>query len=343
MFVCGQRAYFPAHYSPAAEWANSAGHTPIAMSPRMQAAALTGGLLLSAALLSGADTVATTVYARIGNGYKRVPAKDGSYKPEYYALSNGGRLEGTTSDNTIDRVTYPEVAEIASKLLALQNFHYAQSKEQAKLLLVLNWGETLSFNGMNYNYAVQQLSRAAELLAKEKMYAKEAGGEGRDIAMGEPSTKVDAMTEYLLMLRMENKVRDDINLPNAKILGYLDAINDADGIQRWAGGGDNYNDLLSDIEEPRYYLVITAYDFPELLKNGTKRLLWQTRVSVRSPGNSFDQTFVPMLKSASSYFGRDSGKLVRSEQEKARVELGDLKFLGEARDKPEESPNNENK
>jgi hypothetical protein len=142
---------------------------------------------------------------------------------------------------------------------------------------------------------------------------------------------------------MENKVRDDINLPNAKILGYLDAINDADGIQRWAGGGDNYNDLLADIEEPRYYIVITAYDFPELVKNGKKRLLWQTRVSVRSPGNSFDQSFVPMLKSASAYFGRDSGKLVRADQEKAKVELGDLKFLGEAKDKPEESPNKASK
>lgn len=292
---------------------------------------------------SADNSVTTVVYARVGKGYQRAQAKDGSFKPEFYALSNGGRLAGTTSDNTIDRVTYPEVAEIAAKLLAQQNYHYAQSKDQAKLLIVLNWGETLSFNGMNYNYAVQQLSRAAELLAKEKMYAKEAGGEGRDIAMGEPSTKVDAMTEYLLMLRMENKVRDDINLPNAKILGYLDAINEADGIQRWAGGGDNYNDLLADIEESRYYIVVTAYDFPELLKSGTKRLLWQTRVSVRSPGNRFDQSVGAMLKSASHYFGRDSGKLVRADQDKAKVELGDLKFLGEAKEESEESTNKESK
>ncbi len=306
-------------------------------------AAVLAPLVFVGSGLAAADTVATTVYARVGSGYQRAQAKDGSYKEEYYALSNGGRIAGTTSDNTIDRVTYPEVAEITARFLAQQNYHYAQSKEQAKLLLVLNWGETLSFNGMNYNYAVQQLSRAAELLAKDKMYANQSGAAERDIAMGEASTKVDAMAEYLLMLRMENKVRDDINLPNAKILGYLDAINEADGIQRWAGGGDNYNDLLAELEEPRYYIVITAYDFPELLKSGKKRLLWQTRVSVRSPGNSFDQSFVPMLKSASPYFGRDSGKLVRAEQEKAKVELGDLKFLGEVKDKPEESQTKESK
>lgn len=33
------------------------------------------------------ETVATAVYARIGNGYMRERLKDGSFKPEYYALS----------------------------------------------------------------------------------------------------------------------------------------------------------------------------------------------------------------------------------------------------------------
>ncbi len=271
------------------------------------------------------NTVTTAVYARVGSGYARAQTKDGKLRPEYYALSNGGRIGGTTSDNTIDRVTYPEVAETAARLLAQQNYHYAQSKEQATLLLVLNWGATLSFNNVNYTVAVQDLSKAVAEEAQKKMFEGDPQG-------GEEMHRVDLYAEELLKLRMANKIRDDINLPNAKVLGYLDAINDADGIQRWAGGGDNYNDLIAELEEPRYYIVITAYDFPELLKSGKKRLLWQTRVSVRSPGNSFDQSFAPMLKSASAYFGRDSGKLVRAEQEKAKVELGDLKFLGEAKD-----------
>ena len=292
------------------------------------------GLALLASALPAAETVATVVYSRVGKGYQREHLADGAFKPEHYALANGGRIAGTSSDNTIDRVTYPEVAEIAARLLAQQNYHYAQSREQAKLLLVLNWGATLSYNNVNYSRAVQELSKIVTLLNESKMYQESAR---TDSDMGD----VDVMTDQLLMLRMENRARDAINLPNAQLLGYLDAINDADGIQRWAGGGDRYNDLIADIEEPRYYIVITAYDFPELLKGGKKRLLWQTRVSVRSPGNSFDDSLVPMLKSASKYFGRDSGKLVRGEEEKARVELGELKFLGEA--KSEESPNRKSK
>lgn len=41
-----------------------------------------------------------------------------------------------------------------------------------------------------------------------------------------------------------------------------------------------------------------------------------------------------MLKNASHYFGRESGKLVRGEELRGRVELGDLKFLGEAKEQP---------
>lgn len=281
--------------------------------------------LAATVMRPAAEKVDTVVYSRIGNGYKRERRPDGSFKPEYYALSNGGRIYGTASDNTIERVTYPEVAEIAARLLRQQNYRYAQSKGQASLLLVLNWGATLSYNNVNYTVAVQDLAKAVALEAEKTMYGEDPEG-------GSEMHRVDLYADELLKLRMANKNRDDINLPNAKILGYLDAINDADGIQRWAGGGDRYNDLIADIEEPRYYIVITAYDFPLLLKGGQKRLLWQTRVSVRSPGNSFDDSFVPMLKSAAKFFGRESGKLVSGEEEKAKVELGDLKFLGEAKE-----------
>ena len=284
--------------------------------------------LLAPLLRAAEETVATVVYSRIGNGYKRERLADGSFKPEHYALANGGLIAGTGSDNTIARVTYPEVAEISARFLKQQNYHYAQSKEQAKLLLVLNWGATLSYNNMNYGQAVQQLGKAVEVLSQQRMYGSSTP---EDVA-------VDALAEQLLMVKMENRARDQINLPNAKIIGYLDAINEVNDIRRWAGGGDRYNDLIADLEEPRYYIVISAYDFPELLKSGKKTLLWQTRVSVRSPGNSFDQSFVPMLKSASKYFGQDSGKLVREEQEKAKVELGELQFLGEAKDQSEAKP-----
>lgn len=328
------------------------------MSPRLRTAALIGGFLLSAALLSGADKVATAVYSRVSNNYKRVMAKDGSYKPEYYALSNGGRIAGTTSDHTVDRVTYPQVAEIAMRLLARQSYHYAKSKEQAKLLLVLQWGSTLAPDGTH-----KQMNVAANQTASDNLKsgmtdlsgmlvsggATKAGAESEAKATLEgfgpsitsPGYKnehavvaaaVGAVESQMLRTMLDNRVRDELNHRNARVLGYADDLADSSDIRRWAGGGDRYGDLITDVEESRYFIVVSAYDFQELLKTGKQKLLWQTRVSVRSPGNTFDDTYLAMLKSASAYFGQNSGKLVRAQQEKAKVELGDLKFIGEAED-----------
>lgn len=281
------------------------------------------------------ETVATAVYARIGNGYRRERTKDGAFKPEYYALSNGGRIEGTASDVTVDRVTYPEVAQIAMRLLAQQNYHYAPSKEQAKLLIVLHWGNTIAPNTTNYSQSVNAVGAVLAANDPQGMGSLDSGMEGVGGADG-------AAESEMIRLMMENRARDRINEANARVLGYIDDINDSNDIRRWAGGGDRYVDLVADVEETRYYIAISAYDFPELLQHGKKKLLWQTRVSVRSPGNRFDDSFVPMLKSASRYFGQDSGRLIRGEESKGAVELGDLKFLGEAKE-PGKSPAREDK
>ena len=313
---------------------------------------MAGAIVLLAAHVTGwaaEETVATAVYSRIDNGYKREKAGDGSFTPEYYALSNGGRIDGTGRDNTVDRVTYPEVAEIAMRLLARQNYHYAQSKEQAKLLLVLHWGATIAPNGaINQMNIAAVMSSGATLMALQNGVSTPAAqgfAPHPAFATGGESAIADAAAQFdsqMVSLLADNRVRDRLNEQNARVLGYVDDINESNDIRRWAGGGDRYNDLIADVEETRYYFVISAYDFPGLLKQEKKKLLWQTRVSVRSPGNAFDDSMAAMLKSASKYFGQNSGRLIRGEESKGRVEFGDLKFLGEAKER-EKSPAKENK
>jgi len=325
---------------------------------------LSYGIILSAILatsaaLIAADTVATAVYSKVSNSYKRQKTKDGRFKPEYYALSNGGRIYGTTSDQTVDRVTYPQVAEIATRLLTQQNYHYAQTKEQAKLLLVLQWGSTLAPDESH-----KQANVAANQVASDNVKSKVADlqgvlvGGGASQAQAENTAKntlngfgpsimssgyrnehaalmaaADSMENQMLRTLVDNRVRDELNYRNARVLGYADDLADASDIRRWAGGGDRFKDLIIDVEESRYFIVVSAYDFQELLKTKKQKLLWQTRVSVRSPGNSFDDAYLAMLKSAAPYFGQNSGKLVRREESKGTVELGDLKFIGEVKDK----------
>jgi hypothetical protein len=323
------------------------------------------GLLTAAPLVGAAETVrtgdtkdsvATAVYSRTGNGYKRAKARDGSFKPEYYALSNGGRIYGSTSDSTVDRVTYPEVAEVAMKVLALQNYRYAQTKEQAKLLLVLNWGSTLAIDGAqrdanvaNTQVAKQELQRTQQDLKSwsespdapppsypgADIVATTTQGFGRSImfATNHEAAVINAagsVDNAISQSLMSDRVRDQLNERNARIIGYLDDLAEASDIRRFAGGGDRYTDLITEVEGARYYIVISAYDFPELVNKKKQKLLWQTRVSVRAPGNAFNETYLAMLKSASIHFGQNSGRLVRGEESRGQVELGELKYLGEA-------------
>jgi hypothetical protein len=336
------------------------------MSTLLRTAMPACGLLAAVSLVGAAetvrtgdtkDTVATAVYSRVGNGYKRAKAKDGSFKPEYYALSNGGRIYGSTSDITVDRVTYPEVAEVAMKLLAQQNYHYAQTKEQAKLLLVLNWGSTLAIDGAqrdanvaNTQVAKAELQRTQQDLKSwserpdapppsypgADIVATTTQGFGRSImfASNEEAAVMNAVGSVensMAQTLAYDRVRDQLNERNARIIGYLDDLAEANDVRRFAGGGDRYADLITEVEGARYYIVISAYDFPELVNKKKQKLLWQTRVSVRAPGNAFNETYLAMLKSASIHFGQNSGGLVRGEEGRGQVELGELKYLGEAK------------
>jgi len=321
-------------------------------------------LSLAGETFAADETVATAVYSKIGNGYKRDKAKNGSFKPEYYALSNGGRIAGTTTDLTIERVTYAEVSGIAMKLLAQQNYRYAQTKEQAKLLLVLQWGTTLvpNWDRKNANIAVAEMERKnfertqqdLESALKgpgappasypgENRVANTVNGFGRSLqfALNEEAAVANAagsLENSIANSLTDDRVRDRLNEANARVLGYMDDLADTNDIRRYAGGGDRYTDMIAEVEEGRYYIVISAYDFVELTKKDKKKLLWQTRVSVRSPGNSFDSTLAAMLKSASKYFGQNSGRLIRGEETKGTVELGELKYLGEAKVPPASTP-----
>ncbi len=268
------------------------------------------------------ETVSTAVFSRVSKEYRRQHLADGSFKPEYFALGNGGMVDGTTRDKTVERVDYPTIAQLILPELARQGYHYAKDAKQATLLLVLHWGNTVTYSDMGFRELLGPASQAAAAMQQ----LKNDGRTGADL-----DAAAAELERAIMMLEMERLMNNLYTAPNARLLGYIEDINDSNDIRRLVGvGADRYNDFMADVQESRYYVIISAYDFKEITEHGRQKLLWVTRVSVRVPGNSFDDSVRAMLKNASHYFGRESGKLVRGEEAKGTVELGDLKFLGEA-------------
>jgi len=101
-------------------------------------------------------------------------------------------------------------------------------------------------------------------------------------------------------------------------------------IQDTGGTGLGYKkqDMLNELEEDRYFVVLTALDYRLLVKERKSKMLWETRFSIREHGNAFDARIAGMAARASDYFGRDSKGLHHDDLPDGRVEIGPVKSLG---------------
>jgi hypothetical protein len=301
-------------------------------------------LCVAVSVSASTDRIVTAVYSGTYNGYKRPRAADGTFEREYYALANGSYLPGAGADASIDKVKFPQIAGLTAQLLAMRNYHLAPDSKQARFLLLITWGKTIPFNDGVYRANVDSFFDSANLYNRLRGFTGQAtpgvptGGAGAPMARGGdglPSTAnmvlQAAMDEFIsqtVQMKMFNDMRRKADERNAQVLGYVDEINQREGPARFAGGGSAFDDLIDDIENERYFFVISAYDFPTAVKTGERKLLWATRVSVQAQGNKFNETAAYMLAKASKYFGQDSGRLIRQYDREGKVTLGDLKFVG---------------
>ena len=288
------------------------------------------------------ENIVTAVYSHTYNGYQRPKAADGTFAREYYALANGSYLPGVGADASIDKVKFPQIAGLTAGLLAAHNYLLAQDAKQAQFLLVITWGKTIPLNDDVY----RNIQESFFVAMNRVMQAR--GTSGRFNSMTQPVkpqsfAEADEAEAALAQLSMANNMRLKADEHNAQLLGYVDEINERDTPARFAGAGSLFDDLNEDIENERYFFVISAYDFPTAVKTGKRKLLWATRVSVQAQGNKFNETAAYMLAKASKYFGENSGRLIRQYDPEGKVTLGDLKFVGIVPNPKNASPNDDKK
>jgi hypothetical protein len=142
----------------------------------------------------------------------------------------------------------------------------------------------------------------------------------------------NSLTGAMAMVAAENRNRDRADAQTAELLGYDSWWSETASLK---GTPREYRrqDMINELENDRYYVVIMAYDFQKMWKQKKHELLWETRFSVRQRGHEFDRQLTAMTQEASKYFGRDSHGLVHEETPVGRVELGDLKTLGTVAEK----------
>jgi hypothetical protein len=278
----------------------------------------------------------TAIYSEAAKGYVRERLPDGSLKPEQFAFGNGGHIVGETAGDPIDKLTFGDLVKVLAVPMSSRGYTQAAEPSDARLLVMVYWGTTTGTQGQSRSAEYENLQSNQKGPPPPPMAmdgANARNGQGSIAAqtarMNEVQSQMqsDIFESALAAVTEEERQRRVIDARNAMLLGYDSDLRDGQNLQNTVLG-DHFKQLLAEIEEDRYFVVMMAYDFPMLWKDKKRKLLWVTRVSIRQRGNEFGRVLPSMMQYASEYFGRDSHGLMRREIREGHVEVGEPTSVG---------------
>jgi hypothetical protein len=277
----------------------------------------------------------TAVASRKAKSYIRVQLANGTYVPETYVFGPGGVWSGEKADSTIDKLTFLDVAHMIAGPLASQNYIPDKDPRTTKLLIMVYWGTS---HGQEHASESVPYSHLKDAQATLKQTQAELGGAagtflGRNFMgnlaaahiLSAAQDEVDLAAD---MVKAQNDLRDQDDHLNVMMLGY----------DSWWDATDRYEntpmrfrrqDLLDEIEDDRYFVVLMAYDLEALRRNHSHRELWETRFSIRERHHAFNEDLPAMAQYASRYFGQDTKGLVHEAVPYGHVNIGAIRSLGD--------------
>jgi hypothetical protein len=302
--------------------------------PLIAAVVLLQALQSPARAAQGAEFI-TAVASTASKDYVRVKLSDGSFQPENYSFGIGGKWSGVTSDDTIDKLVFMDVARVISVPLANQNYLPAKDPKTTKLLIMVYWGTTQVSDPMSTSAAFVEYGAIRSEIGANPLpvLTKPSSGGMSLAAMNNAPQGDDAqmneLSAALTMVNVENTKRERLDYKNAQMLGY-DSY-DSSGLVgtdrgNWLGYtplGAHQHDLVEEIESSRYFIVLMAYDFQVMWKQKKHKLLWETRFSINQPHNDFTKALPAMALYASKYFGQNSHGLIREPIRVGNVTVGE--------------------
>jgi hypothetical protein len=273
----------------------------------------------------GANDI-TAVSSRVTDEYVRTRQANGSFAPEFYVFGKGGLWEGAMVDPSMDKLTFLDVAHMIANPLAGQNYLPSTDPKKTRLLIMVYWGTTRAPEHATDSNGYVNLQAANDALSSATMQARGMSSAG---ARALTSAADSQLSTALALVQAENKQRERDDVANIKMLGYDSWLAKTSGDMRGTALELSKRDLYDEVEQDRYFVVLMAYDFQLAWKEKKHRELWETRFSIRQRHHQFDRDLPSMAQYASRYFGQDSHGLIHEMIPLGRVDIGDVKSLGE--------------
>jgi hypothetical protein len=316
---------------------------PTAWRPLRLALWLSAGVgapaLLPAAAVAADDGQVTAVFARTSNDYVRAKLADGTFRTETFIFGNGGHLAGPMRDDSIDRLTFEDVARAVVEPLARQKYvaQADQDPNKTDFLIMVYWGTTTGTEDTSGSAAYENLEASQPSSGRPPpppppSAGSHGGPSGGGVASVIVRSQPDSMSSEMANVAALEEQRELTDMHNAQLLGYDSELAETNGTEI-STFKLRRDDLMSEIEQNRYFVVLMAYDFQSLWKHKKHRLIWVTRMSVRERGGDFGRILPLMVDYGSQFFGRDSHGLLRRPLPEGRVEIGEPRSLGELPEK----------
>ena len=245
--------------------------------------------------------LAISVITEMTDDGRKIEAPTSKSPSYYYAYSMGYHEEGQ-GPAPKNKVSKEIMEKLAQKALASSGYLPGSREHPASLVLFFIWGVhskllendletgTGGFDDIGYK---NLLSRAA--LVGGTAFAKELSRALDEQAMsGGPTVQI------------------------------------FDPVYRFTNRDDKTRDLMAQVMDDCYFVVISAYEGASLAR-GEKKLLWRTKMSTPAQGVSLAETTPALVASGGQFFGRDMteaaivGKRITRG---GKVELGELEFKG---------------
>jgi hypothetical protein len=278
--------------------------------------------------MGGANDI-TAVSGRTSGDYVRTKLSDGSFKPETYVFGKGGAWSGAKWDLSMDKLTFLDVAHMIAAPLASRSYIPAKDPRTTNLLVMVYWGTTHAPEHASESAAYVNLNAANRAYSAAKMVKTDV----RVLRILD-----DEITTAVAAVRNEDRMREEDDLLNVKMLGYDSWWIKSQGDKRGTPLEYERSDMLDEIEEDRYFVVLMAYDFPLLWKDKKHKLLWETRFSIRQRHHDFDKDLPAMAEYASRYFGQNTHGLIHDTLPPGHVDIGEVKSLGSVSGAPAKRP-----
>ena len=294
----------------------------------LRRASLVSALILSGFLLTATDTRADViaVASRSFNGYARTRLPDKTFQRETYAFANGGRMNSPMAGDSIDKVPFRDIARTIAGPLAERGYVPAPNPENTDLLIYVFWGTTYGSGDSSPSRLVDDIADSINEIALSPEIVRGPDG----IVTGETAAanaQRDLLESSLIQLGVHNHFQSNTDADNAGILGFQDDLERAYRID-FTGAA---RDLFDELRANRYFVVLKAYDFRLAWKEKRRKVLWETRFSIRQDRNDFGEQLPAMAQQASRYFGQNTKGLVRDVLPEVKVELGEAKVMEDAR------------